>query len=74
MQLQYLQWCRDEFSIDGLVEVYLDQNDEPMVELTHPNGSTAEVYLRGGHVTSWTSPDGAELLHLQQEQPGSAIQ
>ena len=69
-----MQWCRDTYSIEDLVGVYLGENEQPMVELRHPSGSTAHIYLQGGNVTSWTSPDGAELLHLSNHQPGFATE
>ncbi|DBA82477.1 hypothetical protein WJX79_005540 [Trebouxia sp. C0005] len=57
----------------GLVNFYLGDNSVPMVHLTHPNGSTACVYLHGANVTSWTSPDGAELLHVREQTSDVAI-
>lgn len=72
LELHYLHWCRDNYSIEDLIEVYLGENDAPMVELTHPSGSTAQIYLQGGNVASWTSPAGAQLLHLKSHLPGLA--
>ncbi len=59
--------------MEGLVEFYLGDNSVPMVHLTHPNGSTASIYLHGGNVTSWTSPAGAELLHVREQSSDDEI-
>ena len=59
--------------MEGLVEFYLGENAVPMVHLTHPNGSTACVYLHGANVTSWTSPEGQELLHVREQPSDEAI-
>ena len=48
----------------------------PKAVLAHPSGSSAEVYLHGGHVTSWIPAGGNEALYLSgssQFRPGSAI-
>ena len=71
--LHYIEWCRQSFRMKGLVNFYLGDNSVPMVHLTHPNGSTACVYLHGANVTSWTSPDGAELLHVREQPSDAAI-
>lgn len=73
VHLQYLQWFREVHSIENLVEVYMDENDQRFVELTHPTGSSATIHFNGATVSSWTTPEGAELLHLKQQQPGAAI-
>ncbi len=71
--LHYIEWCRQSFRMKGLVNFYLGDNSVPMVHLTHPNGSTASVYLHGANVTSWTSPDGDELLHVREQPSDAAI-
>lgn len=44
--------------------------------LSHPSGSSAEVYPHGAHVTSWIPAGGAETLFLSRAtrfEPGTAI-
>jgi glucose-6-phosphate 1-epimerase len=41
------------------VERTLGQNGEAALTLTHPNGSTCEIYVPGGHLVSWRTPNGA---------------
>ena len=60
--------------MEELLEFYLGENASPMVHLTHPSGSTACLYLHGANVTSWTTPEGAELLHLRDQPADAAIQ
>ncbi|BCW99448.1 MAG: D-hexose-6-phosphate mutarotase [Armatimonadota bacterium] len=36
------------------------------VRLRHPSGAEAEVYRNGAHVTSWTLPQGEEMLFLSR--------
>lgn len=36
----------------------------PRVVLTHPSGGTAEVYLNGGHTTSWIPAGGTDVLFM----------
>lgn len=38
----------------------------PKVVLSHQSGSSAELYLHGAHLTSWTAPDGDELLFVSE--------
>ncbi|HWL39636.1 MAG TPA: D-hexose-6-phosphate mutarotase [Gemmatimonadaceae bacterium] len=40
------------------------KNGMPKVVLTHPTGGTAEIYLNGGHVTSWIPAGGADVLFM----------
>ena len=74
--LHYIDWCRQSFAINGLVDFYLADNGSPMVHMAHPNGSTANVHLLGANVTSFTAPDGSDLLHLRQQQmqPGEPVE
>ena len=74
--LHYIDWCRQSFAINGLVDFYLADNGSPMVHMAHPNGSTANIQLLGAHVTSFTAPDGSDLLHLRQQQmqPGKPVE
>ena len=39
-------------------------NDLPKIVITHPSGSSAEVYLHGAQVTSWKTSDEVERLFL----------
>ena len=44
--------------------------------LTHPSGSTAEIYLNGAQVTSWVPASGGQRLYLSEQavfEPGKAI-
>ncbi len=36
----------------------------PKVVLTHPSGGTAEIYLNGGHCTSWIPAGGTDVLFM----------
>jgi glucose-6-phosphate 1-epimerase len=36
----------------------------PTVLLSHPSGSSADVYLNGAHVTSWIPAGGSEVLFM----------
>ena len=56
-----------DFEIPGSIAVVRGMNDLPKAVLTHESGSSAEVYLHGGHVTSWKSASGDELLFLSRE-------
>lgn len=55
-----------QFEIPGMLEVIPGVNELPKVVLTHRSGARAEVYLHGGHVTSWTTPGGEELFFLSR--------
>lgn len=72
--LYYIDWCRQSFAIRDLVDFYLADNGSPMVHLTHPYGATAIVQLHGANVTSWTSADGTELLHVRKQEPGEDVE
>ena len=51
-------------------------NGMPRVVLSHPSGSSAEIYLNGAHVTSWKPAGGAERLFVSEAatfQEGKAI-
>lgn len=41
-------------------------NDLPKVVLAVPDGARAEIYLHGGHVTSWVPAGGEERLFLSR--------
>ncbi|HEX8276724.1 MAG TPA: D-hexose-6-phosphate mutarotase [Longimicrobiaceae bacterium] len=50
--------------------------DFPRVDIAHPSGARAAVYLQGAHVAGWTDPSGAELLFVSERSkydPGAAI-
>lgn len=40
---------------------------QPYAALHADDGSTAEVYLHGAHLTSWTTADGTEQLYLSEQ-------
>ncbi len=40
------------------------RNGMPRVVLTHPSGGTAEIYLNGGHTTSWIPAGGPDVLFM----------
>lgn len=49
--------------------------DLPKLHVTAPDGAQAEIYLQGGHIATWQTPDGNERLFLSQRadlRPGSA--
>lgn len=51
-------------------------SDFARVDLAHPSGARAAVYLQGAHVAGWTDPSGAELLFVSERsryEPGAAI-
>jgi glucose-6-phosphate 1-epimerase len=65
-----------EFGIPGSVTFEAGNNGMPKVALKHASGATAEVYLQGAHVTSWTNAHGEEMLFLSRKswfEPGKAI-
>ncbi|NLX11240.1 MAG: D-hexose-6-phosphate mutarotase [Chloroflexi bacterium] len=41
--------------------------DFPKVVLSAPDTARAEIYLHGGHITSWRTPDGRERLFLSEK-------
>lgn len=51
------------------VEAGLMTNDEGLeyVKLVHPNGSSSEVYLFGGDVTSYKDADGVEYIAVRPD-------
>ncbi|KAK9867589.1 hypothetical protein WJX84_000523 [Apatococcus fuscideae] len=64
---EYLEWSQETFDIEDLVEVRQGLGGLPCVALQHPTGATAQVYLHGANVVSWTMPDGRELLHTMSD-------
>jgi glucose-6-phosphate 1-epimerase len=57
---------REDFNILGSATIAEGTNGLPKVVLTHRSGSSAEVYLHGGQVTSWKT-SGKERLFLSRE-------
>ncbi len=55
------------FAISESVSFSPGRGNLPRVSLTHKNGSTAEVYLFGATVTSWTQPSGDEVLYVRPD-------
>ncbi|HEX2191303.1 MAG TPA: D-hexose-6-phosphate mutarotase [Longimicrobiaceae bacterium] len=53
-----------------------DGDASPRIEIAHPSGARAQVYLQGAHVARWTDPAGEELLFVSERakfEPGTAI-
>jgi hypothetical protein len=46
--------AHQEYQDDGL----------PVARLRHPQGSSVDICLHGGAITSWKRPDGSEMLQL----------
>ena len=44
----------------------VEQNGCKALQLTHDSGSTAEVYVPGGHLTSWKTPTGESGAMVEQ--------
>ena len=51
-------------TLNNSVAVTTGRGGLPIVRLTHACGATAEVYLYGGCVCSWTQPSGDEILYV----------
>lgn len=50
--------------------------DQPKLHLTAADGASAEIYLHGGHLTSWLPSGGGEVLFLSPKaefRPGAVI-
>jgi len=65
-----------KFAIPQAVSIVSGCHDLPKVVLHHPSGAGAEVYLHGGHITSWTNTAGEDLFFISREsyfEPGRAI-
>ena len=65
-----------EWGVPGVVEISSGVNGLPRVKMIHGSGATAEIYLHGAHVTSWTTSAGEELFFLSREShfaPGKPI-
>jgi glucose-6-phosphate 1-epimerase len=64
------------FGIPGSVSFGVGNNGLPKMDLTHPSGASAEIYLHGAHVTSWKNHRGEELFFVSREShfaPGKPI-
>lgn len=55
-----------QFGADG-IKVGTGQGGLPLVTLTSPSGSVAEVYLYGACTTSWKLPSGEDLLFVRPD-------
>ena len=54
----------------------MSSSDFPRIDLAHPSGARAAVYLQGAHVARWTDPSGAELLFASERsryETGAAV-
>jgi len=56
-----------KFNITGSVEVGQNKSGLTTVTLSHASGTTAEIYLYGGCVTSWKQPSGDEVLYCRPD-------
>ena len=56
-----------KYGIKGSVEVVDGKSGSPLVRLTHPVGSSAEIYLHGAVVTSWKQASGDEVLYVRPD-------
>ncbi|MCC7042850.1 MAG: hypothetical protein IT183_03250, partial [Acidobacteria bacterium] len=50
-----------QFNIPGIAEVHAGRGGLPVVRVTSPL-ARGEMYLHGGHVTSWVPAGGDEML------------
>ena len=62
-----LQEMNARFGREGRVAVVEGRNGLPKVQLFHPGGAKAEVYLHGAHVTSWKAAGDRELFFISKE-------
>ena len=65
-----------EFAIPGAVVIESGNGGLDKIVLSHPSGSSTEIYLLGAHVASWRNKQGEEQLFLSKESgwaPGVAI-
>lgn len=61
-----LDTLRRQFDTPGIVEVHEGRGGLPVVRVTSPV-ATGEMYLHGGHVTSWVPTGGDEVLFVSQQ-------
>lgn len=67
---------QERFYLAGTASVFEGAGGLPAVQLQGTDGSSAVVYLHGGHVTSWVDSSGHQNLFLSEQavfQPGKAI-
>lgn len=62
-----LQEMNARFGREGRVAVVEGRNGLPKIQLSHPGGAKAEVYLHGAHVTSWKAAGDRELFFISKE-------
>jgi glucose-6-phosphate 1-epimerase len=58
-----LDQLRRQFNIPGIAEVHAGRGGLPVVRVTSPL-ATGEMYLHGGHVTSWVPAGSDEVLFV----------
>jgi len=66
----------DQFAIPNTAQVVTGQGGLPLLRLTPPCGSMAEVYLHGAHVTQFQPPNQEPLFYVSNTSgfaPGVAI-
>lgn len=62
-----IESLNQQFCIDKSISIVAGNNNLPKIILSHQSGSTAEVYLHGGHVTGWSVPGVGDVLFLSRE-------
>ena len=70
-----LQQLNDSFAIPGIAQIVPGNDSQPKIRITSA-AATAEIYLHGAHLTSWTPAGGEEVIFLSskaQYQEGKAI-
>lgn len=55
-----------EFAIPGFVRVTDGRGGLPKVTLTHPSGSSCDVYLHGANILSWVLSNGGEVFYTPE--------
>ena len=61
-----LEHLRGQFNIPGIAEVHAGRGGLPCVRVASPS-ATGEMYLHGGHVTSWVPAGKDEVLFVSEQ-------